>query len=405
MSASPPSAGTAYVIRRRLGEQPLFRHATPVLEHLDIELTERCNNDCVHCFIRLPQNDEVARRREMTTTEVEAVLTEAAALGALSVRFTGGEPLLREDFEELYVFARRLGLRVVLFTNARLLTPEVVELLARIPPLGLIEVSAYGMSAASYETVTRRRGAYAEFRRGVELLRERAIGFVVKGALLPGLAHEINQFETWAATLPAMNGPPSFSVFFDLRGRRDSEQRNEIIRALRLSPEEGVRFLARDRGRYVAEMRQFCSKFMCPSGAELFSCGAGHGACIDAYGVVQPCLLLRHPDTVVNLRAGSDGGSAAFDATGLRHALSDVFPRLRQIRATNPAYLSRCARCFLKGLCEQCPARSWAENGTLDTPVEYLCNVAHTQAYDLGLLDAGERAWQLDDWGERVKRI
>ena len=98
------------------------------------------------------------------------------------------EPLLREDFAELYLFARRLGLKVMLFTNARGVTPRLADLLALAPPRELVEVSVYGMSAKTYEAATRRRGSYEEFRRGVELLLDRAVRFVVKGALLPGLA-------------------------------------------------------------------------------------------------------------------------------------------------------------------------------------------------------------------------
>jgi sulfatase maturation enzyme AslB (radical SAM superfamily) len=56
------------------------------------------------------------------------------------------------------------------------------------------------------------------------------------------------------------------------------------------------------------------------------------------------------------------------------------------MRARNPEYLRRCARCFLKGFCEQCPAKSWSEHGNLDTPVEYLCEVAHAQARYMGWL-------------------
>ena len=44
------------------------------------------------------------------------------------------------------------------------------------------------------------------------------------------------------------------------------------------------------------------------------------------------------------------------------------------------------------------------EHGTLDTPVEYLCDVAHAQARYLGLLGADERAWEVEEWRERVKR-
>jgi hypothetical protein len=164
-----------------------------------------------------------------------------------------------------------------------------------------------------------------------------------------------------------MDKPPSYSMFFDLRGRRDSEVKNRQIAGLRLTPEEGVAVLTRDREAYLKDMRQFCSKFMGPSGDRLFACGAGHGTCVDAYGRAQMCMMLRHPDM-------------AYD-------------------------LARCARCFLKGLCEQCPAKSWAEHGTLDTPVEYLCRVAHAQARDLGLLQDGERSWEVTDWHSRVDRL
>ncbi len=88
----------------------------------------------------------------------------------------------------------------------------------------------------------------------------------------------------------------------------------------------------------------------------------------------------------------------------MKYALTEVFPRLRETKATNPDYLKRCAVCFLKGLCEQCPAKSWMEHGTLDTPVEYLCQVAHAQARFLGLVQENENAWELapDIWQSRI---
>jgi radical SAM protein with 4Fe4S-binding SPASM domain len=389
-SESPPS----YVEKVKPGRSGLWPERGPLLGQLDIELTERCNNECIHCCVNLPAGDRAAREREMTTDEVQSVLTEAAGLGCLSVRFTGGEPLLREDFEELYLFARRQGMKVLLFTNARLITPQLADLFVRVPPRELIEVTVYGMKPESYEAVSRAPDSYAEFRRGVDLLLERGVGFVVKGALLPPNRGEREEFEAWAAAIPAMDKPPGYSMFFDLRGRRDSPARNRQIAGLRLSPEEGVAILGRHRQAYLEEMCQFCSKFMAPAGDRLFACGAGHGTCVDAYGRAQMCLMLRHPDTTCDLKRGS-----------FRDALTDFFPRVREMRAANPDYLARCARCFLKGLCEQCPAKSWSEHGTLDTPVEYVCRVAHAQARDLGLLHAGERSWEVCDWRERVKAL
>jgi radical SAM protein with 4Fe4S-binding SPASM domain len=384
-----------YVAKVNATRHKVWQERSPLLGSLDLELTERCNNNCIHCCINLPMDDEAARPRELSTREIQAILTEAAGLGALSVRFTGGEPLLREDFTDLYLFARRLGLKVLIFTNARLITPELADLWARMPPLEKIEVSVYGMRQESYEAVSRVPGSYQEFRRGVELLLARQIPFVVKGALLPPNRNEMEVFEAWAATLPAMDTPPSYSLFFDLRGRRDSANKNRLIESLRLTPEDGVAILRKRGHPYVKEMGEFCARFMGPPGDRLFSCGAGHGACVDAYGMVQPCLLMRHPAMVYDLSTGS-----------LRDALTNFFPRLREeTRAANPDYLARCARCFLKGLCEQCPAKSWAEHGTLDTPVEYLCRVAHAQARDLGLIRDGERGWEVKEWKERIKQI
>ena len=383
-----------YSVVRSLAQRPPFGGKGPLLGHLDLELTERCNNACLHCYINRPAHDVRATRREQTAGEWQEILRQAAELGAMSVRFTGGEPLLRHDFADIYLYARRLGLKVMLFTNARLITPELANLLARVPPLKKVEVSAYGMRPESYDAVACVPGAFTEFRRGVELLLERQVPLVIKSVLLPPNRNEMGEFEAWAASLPGMDRLPAYSMFLDLRARRDSPAKNQRIAALRLTPMEGLALLTRDEGTYLHSMAQMAAQFMGPQEDRLFDCGAGEAGCVDAYGMYQMCLLLRHPNMVYDLKRGT-----------LRHALTEVFTTLRETRATNPAYLERCARCFLKGLCEQCPAKSWMEHGTLDTPVEYLCQVAHTQARYLGLLADAERAWQVRDWRGRIDRL
>jgi radical SAM protein with 4Fe4S-binding SPASM domain len=383
-----------YAIKQRLDQHPLWSSKAPGLSNLDIELTERCNNACLHCYINLPENDMQACKRELNTSEWKDILHQAAELGALTVRFTGGDPLLREDFTELYLFTRRLGIKVRLFTNARLITSELVDLFVRIPPLEKVEITVYGMRPESYDVVACAPGAYAEFRIGVELLLERNIPFIVKMALMPQNTADVASFEAWAMTLPWMDNPPGYSMFFDLRGRRDSSARNRLINRLRVAPKEGLAFLIRDRNSYIKEMNRFCHRFIGPSGKHLFDCGAGLGGCIDAYGRYQPCMLLRDPKLSYDLRVGS-----------LRDALENFFPAVRQMSTTNPEYLERCAICFLHGLCEQCPAKSWSEYGTLDTPVEYQCQIAHAQALYLGLLQPGEKAWEVPDYHERLKNM
>jgi radical SAM protein with 4Fe4S-binding SPASM domain len=248
------------------------------------------------------------------------------------------------------------------------------------------------MKKLSYEAITRTLGSFEAAWRGINLLLEKKVPFVVKSALLPPNKKEVEEFEAWASTIPWMNEPPSYSVFFDLHCRRD-ENRNKTIRNLRPAPWDGLQFLGRRKTEYIKEMKEFCSRFIGPQGNKLFSCGAGiRGGCVNPYGRLQLCMGLRHPKTFYDLHKGS-----------LKEALNRFFPEVRAMKATHPSYLARCGRCFLKGLCEQCPGKSWAEHGTLDTPVEYLCEIAHAQARQLGLLEEEEMAWKTKDWRGRVQ--
>ena len=71
----------SYVTRTRAAQHQLWKNRSPLLGLLDLELTERCNNDCIHCCINLPEDDVQARSRELSTSRIIAILKEAAALG------------------------------------------------------------------------------------------------------------------------------------------------------------------------------------------------------------------------------------------------------------------------------------------------------------------------------------
>jgi pyrroloquinoline quinone biosynthesis protein E len=79
------------------------------------ELTYRCPLRCVYC-----SNPTALERlgAELTTEEWVRALEEAAALGVVQVTFSGGEPLLRPDLEELVRAARRFDLYTSLITSA-----------------------------------------------------------------------------------------------------------------------------------------------------------------------------------------------------------------------------------------------------------------------------------------------
>ena len=371
----------------------LWKDSKPLIQALDVELTERCNLNCIHCCVNRPPNDRDAKQEELSLEEWKRTFEEAASLGCLSLRITGGEPLLKKEFVELYLFARRLGLTVTLFTNATLLTPDLAKLFSTIPPREKVEITLYGMTTAAYENVTQIPGSFEAANRGIDLLREYSVPFAVKYALLPPNMDELDSFLSFASTITQQQRSPSCTLFLDLRHRRDSAEKNRRIARLRLPPDEALRIVTREPGRFLQEMKDFCSRFMSIGGDRLFLCSAGlRTGCLDSYGRLQPCLSLRHPSTTYDVIHGS-----------LESAFREFFPCIRETKASNLDYLSRCGHCFIKGFCDQCPGKSWAEHGTLDTPVDYFCGIAHAQARFLGLIKANEMAWEVTDWRERLE--
>ena len=371
---------------------PAFENKQQRVRHLDIELTERCNNNCVHCYINQPVSK---KSKEMSAAFIEDLILQAVDLGCTSIRYTGGEPLLRPDFADLYTFTRRKGIRVMLFTNATLITDELLDLFKRIPPLFPIEVTLYGMHKESYEAVSRKPNTFDSAWAGIQALLNHNIPFIVKQACLPPNDKERQEFENWAENLPWMRHKPDYALNFDLRCRRDSEKRNEEIRQVRLSPERFVEITARDRKRYLNEMHQFMQKFAKPPGEKLFTCGAGRSSeTIDSFGNLQVCLMVRHPHMVTSLYEYS-----------LKDSIELLVQRKDALYSSNPEYRERCARCFLKSRCRQCPGTAWCEYGIMDKPVEYYCELTHAEARYLGLLQPGEKSWQITDWQKRIKQF
>src|SRR5512136_2028929 len=110
------------------------KHSPRPLYSFDLELTARCNNNCTHCYINLPANDREAETQELTLGEIEHIADQAVEMGAVWVLLTGGEPLIRRDFADIYLMLKRKGLLVSVFTNATIIRKEHIELFKKYPP-------------------------------------------------------------------------------------------------------------------------------------------------------------------------------------------------------------------------------------------------------------------------------
>lgn len=91
----------------------------------DLILTYRCQNNCGHCYAGGPHETP-----EISASSWKAIIGKLAAWGVPTVVFTGGEPLLRADLEEILHSAQEEGCITGLITNGRLLTKRRVSSLA-----------------------------------------------------------------------------------------------------------------------------------------------------------------------------------------------------------------------------------------------------------------------------------
>ncbi len=100
---------------------PVIKSPEPSLRYLELQITERCNLRCRHCYIK--ENRPI----ELTLKDIEKVLKEFEMLQGLRVLISGGEPLLHSEFEKFNEILPEFFLRKVLFTNGILLNREILK--------------------------------------------------------------------------------------------------------------------------------------------------------------------------------------------------------------------------------------------------------------------------------------
>jgi radical SAM protein with 4Fe4S-binding SPASM domain len=324
-----------------------------------LELTARCNLACRHCYVNQPEIVDAARPEELTTGQWRDLLDRIADAGCLWLGITGGEPLLRPDFDAIYRHARRRGFLVTLLTNGTLIDDRIAGLLAELPPL-VVEVSLYGHTAPTYERVTGVPGSHAACHRGIEALASRGLPYRLKATVTRENVHELEDLRAFAADR-------GIEFRFDglLNRRLDG---GPLPAELALPAAELARLeLADRRGRQGWEDRVAQQRAAPPSP---HVCAAGVSAFhVDWAGRLMPCLMARSPAVPLLEQSFRDGWDGP----------------LREVVDGWAAADTICRGCALAACCDACPGWSQLEGGDATRPVERLCRVAEERARALGI--------------------
>ena len=95
-----------------------------------IDLTYSCNNSCRHCWLRISP-DSRERREELSLEEIKVLVDEARGMGCRRWSISGGEPMLRPDFAEIFDYITSRSVTYSLNTNGTMISPEIADLMKR----------------------------------------------------------------------------------------------------------------------------------------------------------------------------------------------------------------------------------------------------------------------------------
>jgi MoaA/NifB/PqqE/SkfB family radical SAM enzyme len=314
-----------------------------------IDLTHRCNLRCIHCYLGPHSVSRPHKHQELTTKQIRLVLDEITEAGCLFLLITGGEPLLRKDFSEIYRHAKQNGLIITVFTNGTLIKGSITELFGEFPPHS-VEISIYGATASTYEKITGVKGSYSRCMKGIQQLLRNNIHVQLKTMLML-----LNNHEFFAMEEMAKNFGVKFrfdaALFACLNG-------DKTPLSLRVSPEDAVAIEFSDPVRYANWQEYAFRHKESHIGDDLYTCGAGLSTFhIDPYGNLQPCLMTH--TIQYSLLDGN--------------FLSGWYNIYKRIRKKKVSRNFSCKGCDKIIFCNYCPAFFLLENGAEDCCSEYLC--------------------------------
>lgn len=342
-----------------------------------LDLTYRCNNNCRHCWLRIPPGSD-KKTEELSSDEIKLIVKEAREMGCRKWTISGGEPILRPDFCEIFEYITSNSSSYSINTNGTLITPKIAGLLKR---KGTKMIAVYGATKEVHDHVTRNPGSFEDTMRGFAYMKEAGAKFIVQLIPMKDNYHQFQDMVKLAESLSRHYRIGAAWLYLSACG--DAGINKEISRQ-RLPPKEVVELDKPDL-----------------SSEEWFSENLGHNyghgkdekylfsSCIatrrdfhvDPYGKMTFCCFLKDPAMRYDLRNGN-----------FKEAWEDFIPSLAtKVRATDE-YRKNCGSCELKKNCRWCPVYGYLEHRNFNSKIEYLCKAAR------------ENKKYKDDWMKNHRR-
>ena len=268
---------------------------------------------------------------------------------------------MHPDFWDIYRYAKNRGFLVTILTNAYGLTKDNIRTLSNFPPYS-IEVTVNGITASTYEKITRVKGSFDKSMSNIRALKRGNVSLSVKSNCLKENKNEICRVKHWVDGFLGSPRDDKYYFAYDqvLMPKLDGD--TSVCRH-RLAPEE-LRRVIRQDGQVEEEYCEYIKdEFPLnerPADA-LYRCNSWMDRCIvGPSGLAKFCLF-----------------SERFSFNVLREPLASGIKRMRKsILRQRFKSKSPCRTCDIRSICFSCPAVAYLETGNEEKPVEYFCQMA-----------------------------
>jgi AdoMet-dependent heme synthase len=313
-------------------------------------LTKRCNLRCSHCYISAGPFETA--ESELSTAECHRVIDELLAVNPSPMLIlSGGEPLVRDDLEEIASHASGRGATVVVGTNGTTLSEPRVAMLKRAGVSG-VAVSVDSLDAETHDHFRGGAKALERTKEALSRLREHRIDFVVQTTATPRNAAEIPALLEWSAA----EGAVCFNLYFLVPTGRGVDlldlapDRIEALLAELAAAESRYRGTMMVRAKCAPHFMRHVHRADAESPVLSYRtrCPCGIDYCrITPDGKLTPCPYM--PTEAGDLR---------------RRSFGDIWlgsPVFAELRARELG--GRCGRCEYRMVCGGCRARALATSG------------------------------------------
>lgn len=329
------------------------------------ELTFGCNLHCAYCYTE-SYNNQSYIKEELDTEQIYEILDKLKKENILWLCLTGGDPLFRDDFVDIYKYAQKKGFITTVFTNGTLINTKILEVFKKFPPF-CIEITLNAITETTYEKITKVKDTYKKALYAIDILLKNNIPLKIKTYATVLNYNEMRDIKKFVekrnlkfrlSTLlyPRLNGD-LFPISLRLSVEKLIELKNNL----------GYNIKACGRGKPKLTDRLY----QCFSNQDSFF--------ISPSGEMYLCHLTRK-----------------YSVNILKDSIKNNFKKLLN-RFQNQTFKtnSKCKICSNRSICNWCPPRAELETGNKEEPISYFCE----------LFKAEERFFRRRDYYEKKEKI